>query len=151
MDMITVTSSFRRLGRCLVAFTFLIVLICGGCEKKTVEIHSFGQPKDVTEDLYHRLKSGMFEPGTDPFICQIVKIPRVKSFTDLLHTRSEKVPHQIARVSWDRGIFRVYADDMARVVIYMDEETLFSHVQIAVPKELGLSIEFREFIEHPFR
>ena len=157
MDMITVTNSFHRLGKRMALLTGIIALLWCGCKNKPEDIHAFGKVKDVTEDLYHRLKAGMFEPGTDPFVCQIVEIPNVSisSISTFLRMkpslRRKKVPHQVARISWERGTFRVQTDDLGRVVIYMDEEVLFSHVQIATLKVLGLSVQFREVNQHPFR
>lgn len=155
MDMITATNLFRRPGKGLALLTSILVLIWGGCEQKADDHHAFGKVKDVTEDLYHRLKAGMFEPGTDPFVCEIVEIPRVVSISNFFRMkplmRLKKVPREIVRISWERGTFQVQADDLGRVVIYMDEEVLFSHVQIATLKALGLSVQFREVTQHPFR
>ena len=136
-----VTNSFRPPFKKIAFLAAIVVLVFikGGCEKKTAEDSNvFGNGRDVTEDLHHRLKAGMFDPSTDPFVCEIISI-------------RGKVPHGIVRISWDRGTFRVRSDDLGKVVMYMDEEAVFSHVQIAPRKGLELSVQFREFHHHPIR
>lgn len=136
-----VTNSFHRPYKemaCLAAIVVL-VFISEGCEKKVAEDgNAFGKRKDVTEDLHHRLKAGMFDPSTDPFVCEIISI-------------RGQVSHGIVRISWDRGTFRVRADDLGKVVMYMDEESVFSHIQMAVYKRFALSTQFREFHDPPIR
>ena len=88
--------------------------------------------------MHHRLKAGMFDPGIDPFVCE-------------LSGRTGKVSRGVVRVSWDRGSFRVQTDDHGKVVIYMDEEVTFSHVQMVSLKGLRLTSQFNEFREHPVR
>ena len=155
MDIATATNSFFRRGKQLTLLIGIIVLISAGCENKTDDIRAFGKAKDITEDLHHRLKAGMFEPGVDPFICQILKVPFVASVRSVLglktRLRMQSAPHQVVRISWDRGTFRVKADDLAHIVIYMDDEVLFSHVQIATLKALVLSLQFRETHQFPVR
>lgn len=136
-----VTNSFHRPCKKMALLGVIVVLILmgGGCEKKAAEhIHTFGKGKDVTEDLHHRLKAGMFDPSTDPFVCEIRGLV-------------SKMPRAIVRISWDRGSFRVQADDLGKVVFYMDEEVVFSHVQIAPLKEFRLFSQFREFHHPPIR
>lgn len=136
-----VINSFHHLYKKIIFLAGLVVLvfITGGCEKKAAEdIHAFGNKKDVTEDLHHRLKAGMFDPGIDPFVCEV-------------SGKGGKVSHSIVRVSWDRGSFRVRSDDLGHVVIYMDEEAIFSHVQMAPLKGFILTSQFNEFRLHPIR
>ena len=150
-----VTYSFLHPCKGLIFLVAFVILIGAGCEKKTEDIHAFGKSKDVTEDLYHRLKAGMFDPGTDPFVCKVVEVPHFSSMSALFRRisiiRVKKIPRQIIRVSWERGSFRVQSDDQARVVIYMDEETIFGHVQLSTLKGFGLSSGFREVVKHPYR
>lgn len=133
-----VTNSFLLLFKKIIFLLVFIILIVCGCERKTADVRAFGRVKDVTEDLYHRLKAGMFDPATDPFICAV-------------RGSSRKVPYGIVRISWDRGTFRVRADDHGKVVIYMNEETVFSHVQMATLKEFRLTPQFSEFHQPPIR
>lgn len=145
MAMITATNSFFRLCKRLAFFTIIVVFLLGGCHKSTDIRDTFGKQKDLTEDLYHRLKAGMFKVGEEPIVCQIVETLEASSL------KLKTVPHVITRISWERGTFRVQSDDLGRVVIYMDEETLFSHVQVATLKGLGINLLFFEDIERPVR
>lgn len=155
MDMITATNSFRHPGKALALLIGIIALIWGGCGNKPKDISDFGKAKDVTEDIYHRLKAGMFEPSIDPLVCQIMAVPSVSNINALRHTKPptklKRTPRKIARVSWERGSFRVQSDDLGRVVIYMDEETLFSHVQVATLDGLGIGLQFFEIVSQPIR
>lgn len=151
-------NSFHPLFKTMMLFAAIVLLILteSGCQRKTSEdISIFGRETDVTESVHHRLKAGIFDPATDPFVYQTVQIPFFVNlrafFRSQVAMRFKRVPYQIARISWDRGSFRVRSDDQGRVVIHMDEETLFSHVQIATLKKFGHSIEFREINQHPYR
>ena len=148
MDMITATNSFRHLGKWLVLLIG-IMIIGSGCHSPT-EVPTFGKEKDITEDLYHRLKAGIFEPDREPVICQIWETPSLID-TIIYKLKMKKLPQKIVRISWERGTFHVQSDDLNRVVIYMDEETLFSHVQASTIKGLNLGLRFFEIIEHPIR
>ncbi|MEH0007930.1 MAG: hypothetical protein V6Z82_04330 [Flavobacteriales bacterium] len=124
------------------------------CGKKAKDIHDFGDTTDVTESVYHRLKAGMFDPATDPIVYKTIKLLHFRDIRQLsgeLPLGFKEVPHEVVRISWDRGAFRVQSDDKGRVVIYMDAETLLSHVQISTLKEFNNMIEFREFLSKPFR
>ena len=145
MAMITATNSFFHRCKWLSFFTLLIVFLLGGCQKSADRLDSFGKQKDLTEDLYHRLKAGMFKVGKEPVVCQIVET------IDASSLKLKRIPRGITRISWERGTFRVQSDDLGRVVIYMDEETLFSHVQVATLKGLGVNLLFFEDIKRPVR
>ena len=97
------------------------MLIVSNCQEPTSDNEdSLQKPHDVTEDLYHRLKAGIFEPGKDPMIFSLVKKPNLYQRLKLPFY-SEAAPHEMARVSWERGTFWVKSDDHALVVIYMDK------------------------------
>lgn len=150
MDMTTAMNSFHRPAKHFWIFIVFLVMTYTGCADNTDDINAFGKAKDVTEDLYHRIKAGMFEPGIDPYVCRVMGNVTMTHFNSISRVRYQKVRHSIVRISWERGAFRVKGDDMARVIIYMDEEALFSHVQVAAPKQFGLTVEFREYQVHPF-
>ncbi|RKU12428.1 hypothetical protein C6503_17575 [Candidatus Poribacteria bacterium] len=108
----------------------------------------WSEAKDVTEDLYHRLKSGIFEIGKDPLVCELVSSssPRLK-----LPFKGKAGADKMARISWERGSFSVKADNNALIVIYLDEEATLSHVQIAPVNGFQLIRQFRSLIRHPIR
>jgi hypothetical protein len=147
--------SFHRPVRTALLLITAIICFCFGCQSKVDDIDAFGKTKDVTEDLHHRLKAGIFKPGIDPFVCQILKPTSIFNFRATFRLgprlKFQAVPRQKVRLSWDRGAFHIESDDQARVVIYMDEESTFSHVQIAPRKGLGLGVQFREINKRPFR
>jgi len=110
----------------------------------------WGKAQDVTEDLHHRLQAGLFEIGKDPFICEL----RPHSFGNeklRLPFKQKTGAYKRAHISWERGSFSVRADDHALVVVYLDAEMVFSHVQIATVKGLQVVRNFREIVQHPVR
>ena len=130
----------------LVICVQIIVILMSGCQNST--LYTWGEELDITEDLYHRIKAGLFEVGEEPVVCHIVRYPNL--YTRLrLPFYSESAPHTMVRVSWERGSFLVKSDDQALVVIYMDSEVIFSHVHIATPEGFSNDREFRGKGEHP--
>lgn len=165
MDVLPVTSPeivmnqfFRQSNQLkkLIAFAFVILLqitaiLISGCQSPISDSYTtFGQTSDITEDLYHRLKAGLFEIGKDPVICRVVKKSNLYQRLRLPFY-SERAPHKMVRVFWERGSFWVKSDDHALVVIYMDVEATFSHVQIATLEGLGNDREFMESTERPIQ
>ncbi|MYG05688.1 MAG: hypothetical protein F4039_01460 [Gammaproteobacteria bacterium] len=153
MDTKLVTNQFSRQGswlRNLMALT-LVVLIVSSCQKPTSDNEdSLGKLHDVTEDLHHRLKAGLFEPGKDPMVFRLAKQPNLYQRLKLPFY-SEDAPHKMVRISWDRGTFWVRSDDHALVVVYMDKEAIFSHVQVATLTEFSADRRFIENRRHPVR
>ena len=128
----------------------IAALLMGGCQTPTPDSINLGKVSDTTEDLHHRLKIGMFEPETDPVIVLIEKKTNLNKKLKLPFY-DKRVPHAMLRISWARGKFWVQADDHALVVIYMDQEAIFSHVQIATSDKFSLVRKIREKIRIPIR
>lgn len=150
MDMITVMNRFiHRVSGVSVVFVF-VVLLCIGCQELPEAPQRFGKEKDLTEDLYHRLKSGIFEVGKDPVVCRLIENQRVIDMEKGIF-KIKKVPNKVVRVSWERGSFRVRSDDNGSVIIHMDNEAVYSHVIVSPPEGIGLGLRFYEHIEHPIR
>lgn len=152
MDPKIVINSFFRQSNQLGKLTVLALtmLILSGCQNPTPDTSAvWGYEFDVTEDLYHNLEAGLFEPEKDPVICHIKKKNLYKKLRFPIY--SEKAPHKMVRVSWERGSFWVKSDDHALVVIYMDPEATFSHVRIATLTGFSIDREFRNSIEPPIR
>ena len=153
MDTKIVINSFFRQSNQLGKLTALalVVLILSGCQNPMSDAPvKLGYEFDVTEDLYHHLKAGLFEPEKDPMICRVIKKPNLYEKLKLPFY-SKNAPHKMVRVSWERGSFWVESDDHALVVIYMDPEATFSHVQIATLEGFSLARIFREKNEVPVR
>ncbi len=154
MDTMIVTKCFshqgNRLGLMALALIFLIEIAVGCQRPMDADPSALSRKTDITEDLYHRLKAGLFIAGKNPVILQIVKHPNL--FHRLqLPFYSIRAPREMARISWDRGSFWVAADDHALVVIYMDVEATYSHVQIETLEKFDNSRQFRREYEHPIR
>ena len=145
------SNQFGLIALALAGFVQIILLILGGCQNPNSDTSpTFGHQIDVTEDLYHRLKAGLFEVRKDPLICQVLKRRNPDQKLRFPFSK-EEAPHQMVRISWERGSFWVKSDNHALVVIYMDEEAIFSHVQVATLEGFATSRIFRESIEHPIR
>lgn len=136
----------------LVMLVQITALLINGCQDSRFNTTSptFGHSSDITEDLYHRLKAGLFEPEKDAVIAHIQK---TRNFFHKLRLPfyDNDAPHTMVRISWDRGSFWVKSDDHAYVVIYMDAEAIFSHVQIDTFEGFGSAREFRNRNEKPIR
>ena len=121
-----------------------------GCQTPTSVPSVLGHQTDVTEDLHHRIQAGVFEVGKEPLVCLVEKASIENEKRRLLF-QSRKSPRELVRFSWERGSFWVQADDHALVVIYMDQEAIFSHVQIATSDKFSLVRKIREKIRIPIR
>ena len=167
MDTTIATKCFfpqsRRLGfiaLILAMFLQIIVIFMSGCQDPISKgSPTLGHEIDITEDLYHRLKAGLFEAGKDPVICRIVKNPhylfrkiKIPFYgSGKSHHNEQGAPHKMVRVSWERGSFWVKSDDHALIVIYMDVETVYSHVHITTLEGFNNHREFRHRNESPVR
>ena len=100
----------------------------------------FGKERDLTDDLHHRLQSGLFRPASDPTILQLYK-----------DNSDKRAPHQIVRLSWEKGSLLIRADDHALIVFYMDQEATLSHAKVSSAKDIGLALQFRADYQHPIR
>ena len=136
----------------LIIFIQTIVNFMSGCQTSTSIRPTFGQTSDLTEDMYHRLKAGLFEPENDPMIAEIIRKKSKNPFHKIgFPFYSNKAPHTMVRLSWERGSFWVKSDDHAYIVIYMDMEATFSHVQLATLEGFGNIRKFRAGNERPIR
>lgn len=127
----------------------VIALTLGGCQRKPSETaRLWGEAKDVTENLHHRLKAGIFEIGKDAFICELAPD---SSWTLRMPFKQRTGAYKMARITWERGSFWVQTDDHALIVIYLDEETVFGHIQVAPAKGFFTIFQFREFLKTPIR
>lgn len=148
MDMITVMNRFIHRVSGVSLMCLFAVFLSAGCQHTPDVPQGFGKEKDLTEDLYHRLKSGIFEVGKDPVVCRLIENQGVIDLGKGLF-RLKKVPGKVVRVSWERGSFRVRSNDHGSVVIHMDAEAIYSHVHVSPPSGIGLGLRFFEHIEHP--
>ena len=152
----TVTKLFspqsKRLGLLIKGWVILlgiITLTLSSCDKTNLNTTLiWGKTKDVTENLHHRLQAEIFEIGKDPLICELIPEP---SWKLRMPFKPITGAHETARISWARGSLWVKTDDHALIVIYLDEETIFNHIQIAPTKGFQILFQFREFLEIPVR
>lgn len=117
----------------LVVF-YILVLILSGCGELELD-----QGHDITEDLYHRLIAGIFEPGKDPFIIHV---------RSGQHKTNYPITESFVRFSSENGGFWVKSDETASVIMYMDKVATFSHIHFFVDRRYQV---FTIYIEHPTR
>lgn len=129
----------------------IMLFILSGCQTPTSNTYiDLGHGIDISENIYHRLKAGLFEIRKDPVILRVMKKPTLK--TKIFHPRDlETAPHKMVRISWELGSFFVKSDDRALVVIYLNKEAAFSHIQVTPLKGFNLNQHFRESVQHPIR
>jgi hypothetical protein len=108
--------------------------------------HDFTELKgtlDLTNDLHHRMKAGIFVPGKEPV-------------TFLLMSGNPGVPdpspHQYMRIATEAGSLWVKADKRGRVNVYMNNDVIFSHPKISGSNRiLGVQRDFFESPQHPIK
>ena len=133
---------FRRNSHCanaIVKFFGVVFCVCVLVLSSCGELE-LGKGQDITEDLYHRLVAGMFEPEKDPFIIHV----RTQKQRDV----SQPAVGTFMRFSWENGSFWVKVDESASVILYMDKEAIFSHLKFFAHK--GYQVQ-TVYFEHPFR
>ena len=119
----------------LVAFC-VCVLILSSCDEPEL-----GEVQDITEDLHHRLKAGMFEPGKDPFFIRIRTRGR--------RGKSQPAVGNFVHFSWENGSFSVKVDEGAAVVMYMDAEAIFSHINFSTDRRYNAGTLYAEYPRRP--
>ena len=136
----------------LVVFVLIVGFLINDYQNSKLDTTArvLGQHTDITEDLHHRLQAGLFIPGKDPVISQVV---RRENRIDKLRLSfiNKDAPHTNVRISWERGSFWVKSDDHAHVVMYMDWEATLSHVQLTTLKGFGSMRVFSDRDHIPFR
>ena len=139
-----------RLGTTALA-SVILVLLMSGCQPPEIgPTPTLSIKTDITEDLYHRLKAGLFIAGKDPMIFRIEKDSHFFQGLKIPFYRGE-APYKMMRVSWERGSFWVKPDNLELVVIYLDPEATYSHVQVTTLRGYTNAREFRGKYEHPIR
>lgn len=127
----------------------IIMLTLSSCERKSLDGSPvWGKTKDVTENLHHRLQAEIFEIDKDPVICELIPKP---SWTLRVPFKPRTGTREQVRISWERGSFWVKTDDHALVVIYLDKETVFGHIQVSPSNGFQILFQFRELLETPIR
>lgn len=107
-----------------------IVLLCA-CRR--------GQPDyvdaiDVTSDLYHRARAGLFRVDREPLVLHVL-------------SAAEPLEPPYFQLRSDMGALSVLGDQRGQLVVYMDAQMFFSHVQIAC--ESDTARVFNEWPRHP--
>lgn len=118
-------------------FSFVVfwvgTLILSGCNQPEL-----GTAHDITEDLHHRLSAGMFEPIKDPFFIRISS-----------GKKDQPVVGSYVYFSWERGNFQVKVDEGSAVVMYMDTEAIFSHINFFADKRYSVHTLYSEYRRRP--
>lgn len=124
------------------ALLCLVAAACGGVEGAEEGFHP---DLDVTVDLYHRLRSGVFDPEREPLVLSLVSNP--------LPTAPEAgLPDLPLRITTELGSLRVRSNGSGRVVLYMPGGTAFSHLRVAPSlRSTTVTREFHRRPSHPIR
>jgi len=101
------------------------------------------EPLDLTDDLYHRIKAGLFQPTREPLVLRLTRAGE--------DGREVPARGEYAMFSRDEGSFGVRSDDHGAIVVHMDMEAALSHLSVNTPRDRGLVREFHEDPRHPIR
>ena len=89
---------------------------------------------DVTSDFYHRAKAGLFRPDREPLVLRTL-------------AAVDPLAPPYFQVRSDLGALSVLGDERGQLVLYMDTQMFFSHVQVAC--ESDTARVFNEWPRHP--
>lgn len=125
-------------------FVFTLALALCGCtdwRNQDPFSASFGEV-DITNDLHHRIKAGIFQPNKEPVTLLVGTKDRLN--------RRFPAPEAFVRFSWEGGTFWVRSGKDARVNVYLNKDTIFGHVSMAGQAgTLGVQRDFFEAPYHP--
>jgi hypothetical protein len=102
-------------------------------------------PLDLTDDLYHRIRAGLFVPECEPLL--------IRS-TD--HAEGAEPTVALAGV-WYRfdghmGSFELETSASGAIVVHANREALLSHLTITSPRfHHSMTREFLQYPSHPMR
>jgi len=100
-------------------------------------------PLDLTNDLYHRTKAGLFRPDREPVVLQMARSNRAIG-------RAVPVPGEYLSMRWDEGSLAVKGDAVGQVVVYMNAVAFYGHFQIESPSSCDGAIRhFSVWPTHP--
>lgn len=94
---------------------------------------------DVTDDLHHRMRAGLFRPDREPLVVSLLTAAG----------ETEGTPGAQLRITTELGSMRVRNDESGHVVLYMNGETVSSHLRIT--PLAGCTSEFARDVRHPVR
>jgi len=98
---------------------------------------------DLTDDLYHRIKAGLFVPACEPLVLRVTRAGTARE--------GDPAPGEYLTFARDSGSFAVKTDARGNVVVHMDLEAALSHIRVITLPERGLVREFDESPHHPIR
>lgn len=119
----------RRTARFVLATGVLLVGCEGRHETRLVEA------VDITSDLHHRAKAGLFLPDREPLVMRL--------------EGPQEGPRPYFRISGDFGALWVRSNEDSKLVVYFDTPLFYSHVQVA--GEAWAARMFLEWPTHPVR
>ncbi|MCG8462487.1 MAG: hypothetical protein MI919_39890 [Holophagales bacterium] len=133
------TGRRRVVSRWLVALVVSSIVV--GCAAPPPSFRGVGI--DVTEDLYHRMRAGLFLPDREPLICRLYHLGSQPG------DRPRLAPHSALRVSWELGSFQVRSDGHGQVVLYLDEMAAWGHLRLTTSERVSVARSFLEYPVHP--
>lgn len=105
----------------------------------------FRHPLDLTDDLYHRIKAGLFVPECEPLVIRASSHPEEGE-------EPHSVAHEYFRFEWHLGRFDVRTSATGIIALHADREALLSHLRIWSPRlHHDMAREFLHYPSHPIR
>lgn len=98
---------------------------------------------DLTDDLYHRLKAGLFVPQCEPLLLRTSQLGGP--------SEGQPAPGEYLTFAREGGTFAVRSDRRGAVVAHLDREAALSHMTVTTRPDCGLAREFEERPRHPLR
>ena len=115
---------------------------CQWLNKGSGPLKTGGAATDITEDLHHRMMSGVMNLQKEPLI---VSVPNPEN-------RARDVPNAYIRVSWELGTFWVKANDNGLLVTHWNTDVIYGHVTVTGSNAgKGTRRYFLEYPHHPVK
>ena len=97
---------------------------------------------DLTEDLHHRILSGMFEPDSEPVLIQL--------HAQESDTSPQPAGGQRLDLNHPCGTLGIDANEAGLIVLHLDIEALCSHIVVEErTHRCAVSRSFLEYVPHP--
>lgn len=142
MGMRAENSSIRRADRAPSALAAAALMCVLGASASDSSRSDESEVLDLTDDLYHRIKAGLFSPASEPLVLRLRKMEP---------SLGAPVPDEYVTFTRDEGSFAVRTDERGAVVVHLDVEAALSHLKVSAGPEYGIVREFEEDPRHPIR
>lgn len=111
--------------------------------QRTDTLEDDARALDLTDDLYHRIKAGLFVPGREPLVLRAHRASGARL--------GDPAPGEYLTFQREGGSFGVRADRRGAVVVHMDRESALSHLVVTTQPGCDPVREFHERPRHPIR